>query len=400
MKNLYRRRLSESVEDWLDKTDWTVMTDEEEWWHKKITRILFNKKGKWGVYQHALYALRFQNYVLKIVPQSVDKTFTACVTFDRPVIYIGEGFLIDDEKLYQLNVIIRHELAHQLLRHQIRMAAHIGELPHSRISMSMSLHQMINIIADFEISNKKYTSEDKKIVSDMYLNGELIGGMITDEHRKDWMKLPIEEMYDKLNEELDEIASELHDVKGDLSELDYSTRTRKMLTKDDYLTRKGVEAIQLYIDTETPSLIWLPVDEYIATSKQFSKLPKVLQDMITELFNEFKDLSEDKLEKLLDDVASSKAYSPAVIGKGHEYYTPAEKFWANQVIKSLLGNARPKPHTTIKKATHSKEYVKAYNTIISKCGGIADCSAEELAEIIGALSGAGADDTSSAPPAM
>ena len=41
----HRRKLSESVESWIDSTDYTTMTDEEQWWHKKITNILLNKTG-------------------------------------------------------------------------------------------------------------------------------------------------------------------------------------------------------------------------------------------------------------------------------------------------------------------------------------------------------------------
>lgn len=36
---------------------------------------------------------------------------------------------------------------------------------------------------DDEISNKKYTDEDKEIVRNMWLNGRLIGGLVTEDHR-------------------------------------------------------------------------------------------------------------------------------------------------------------------------------------------------------------------------
>lgn len=387
MKIRHRRYLSEDVSDWLDSIDYTIMTDEEQWWHKKLTAMLLNKKGKWGPYQHALYALRFQDFVLKIVPLSVDEKFTACVVFDRAVVYIGEGFLVDEAKTYQLNVIIRHELAHVLLRHEIRMMSKIGALPYSRINTSGSLAQLINVIADFEISNKKYTSEDKNIVLNMYLNGELIKGLVTEMHREEWANLPIEEMYDKLTEELDQIASDVSEAEGDIRELDYWSATGKKLRKKDEITARGIQTVAQYADRHSPSVIWKPIDEYFKYSKQFAKIAPELQELIKSLYEELKDFNEDQLQEILVAISSSGAFKAVEISKTCDVLTPAEKFWAMQIIKNLLGNARPRPRTTVKKASHPKAYVDAYNKIIRKCGKVANCSDAELAELIGSIGG-------------
>jgi hypothetical protein len=392
MRYKRRRRLSEAAESWIDSADTATMTDEEQWWHKKITAILLNKKGKWGPYQHALYALRFQDFILKIVPLSVDPHFTACVIFDRAVVYVGEGFLVDDKKCYQLNVIIRHELAHILLQHQIRMMHKIGELPYSKISMSASIHELINIIADFEISNKKYTSEDKGIVLNMYLNGKLISGLVTEMHREDWAKLPIEEMYDKLNEELDRIASDIADADGDLGAMRYSPTTRR-LSSGDMITHKGMSTLAMYKDTKSPSVIWKPIEEYFAKSKQYKKIAPVWKHIIEAVYSEIKDYTETQLTELLNVLAASKPVETVVIGESFEVTAPEEKYWANQVIKNLLGLARERPMTTLARETHSEEYIKSYNRIIDRCGKSADCSDEELQEIMTALGLGGSTTT-------
>lgn len=52
-----------------------------------------------------------------------------CTAFVRPgdaTIYVGEGFInVDtlDEKdvIFQLNVLLRHEMSHQLFKHAVRM---------------------------------------------------------------------------------------------------------------------------------------------------------------------------------------------------------------------------------------------------------------------------------------
>jgi hypothetical protein len=392
MKIRHRRSLSEAASDWINDADIANMTDEEEYWHKKMTAMLLNKKGKWGPYQHALYALRFQDYILKIVPRSVDPKFTACVVFEQAVVYIGEGFLVDEEKYYQLNVIIRHELAHILLRHEIRMMAKIGELPYSRIGTNQSLHRLINIIADFEISNRKYTSEDKNTVLNMYLNGELIKGLVTEMHREDWMKLPIEEMYDKLTVELDKIASDISEV-GGLENVPSWSDLGGRMRKEDEITLRGISTMRPYLDSKEPSVIWNPIDEYFKTSKQFAKFNPEMQESIKAMYEAVKDYSEAELEELLTAICSSGAFAAVQLDDELDVITPAEKYWANQVIKNLLGNARPKPTTTIKRALHSKEYKDAYNKIIRKCGRIADCSDEELAEILGSLGAAADFDT-------
>ena len=63
--------------------------------------------------------------------------------------------------------------------------------------------------------------------------------------------------------------------------------------------------------------------------------------------------------------------------------TPEEKYWAMQVIKHLLGNARVRPKVTIKRLKHSKEYIDAYNAIIRRCGSKGSCSVEDILDILG-----------------
>ena len=375
------RPITESFESWLNTVDTATMTDEEVWWQKHITSILLNKSGKWGVYQHALYAKRFQNFILKIVPLEVTEPepFTACVVFEQNVIYVGEGFLIDDKKCYQLNVIIRHEMAHILLRHQIRMMHEIGELPYSRVRMSQSIQELINIIADFEISNRKYTSEDKKTIAHLYLNGKAITGLVTEMHREEWLKLSIEEMYHKLLEELKLISTDIKTY--GLDSLTY-TKTGKKLRDNDNITHAGVSALQYYTDTKTPSVIWTPIDEYFKKSKQFDQIAQSWRDIVLETYSTIKDYSKEKLEELLNKIAASGLVEPIEISKALTVFIPEEKFWVVQVIKNLLGNARPRPKVTIKKAEHSAEYKKAYNTIIGSCGHRSLCDNDQLNELI------------------
>ena len=106
-------------------------------------------------------------------------------------------------------------MAHNLMMHQIRLMKVFKDIhkdnpdeAYEHIRYSASLHEILNYIEDFEISNKRYTSEDKKVVRNMQLNGRVIGGLITEEHR-DWEKMSLEQMYKELSAELIRINSEI-----------------------------------------------------------------------------------------------------------------------------------------------------------------------------------------------
>lgn len=161
------------------------MTRREQALKKRLIALL---KDDGKGHKHARYAERLADFDIKIVPLGYEPE-TAAISFDEGLIYINEGFLSDPNTFFQLNVLMRHEMAHNLLMHQIRMARQMkqkyGGKSGTRLSLSKSLHEINNIIEDFEISNTRYTTEDKQIVKNMYLNGELIGGLVTEDYRKD-----------------------------------------------------------------------------------------------------------------------------------------------------------------------------------------------------------------------
>lgn len=84
---------------------------------KKIVEILKdNGRGE----KHALYAEFFKKYYdVNIVPLKEDPDFTAAVAGDERVVYVSEGFITDEKTFYQLSVLFRHEMAHQLLKHHL-----------------------------------------------------------------------------------------------------------------------------------------------------------------------------------------------------------------------------------------------------------------------------------------
>ena len=161
------------------------MSAREKLLKKKLIALLKDdSKG----HHYPKFAKRLESFDVNIVYLSDDPRYTASISFDDAKIRIGEGFLLNKDLFYQLNVLMRHELAHNLMMHQIRMINKFKQEHDDqyaeKISASRTLHVLLNHLEDFEISNKRYTENDKQLVRNMILNGKIIGGLVTEDHRK------------------------------------------------------------------------------------------------------------------------------------------------------------------------------------------------------------------------
>jgi hypothetical protein len=81
---------------------------------------------------------------------------------------------------------MRHELAHYLLQHDIRMAQYIakkyGDEYANHFKLSNLLHKTLNIIMDLEISNKVYKQDDdKEVVKNLTDGVRFLPGLVTDD---------------------------------------------------------------------------------------------------------------------------------------------------------------------------------------------------------------------------
>ena len=151
-------------------------TKQEELLKKQLIKLLVSK-------HHAKYAQRLSLFDVHIIPLEVDPEFTAGISFNDGVIYISEGFLQDESTFDQLDMLMRHELSHNLMMHQVRMAHKIGDDIFPELGTSRSIHELLNIIEDFDISNTRYSDEDKKIVRHTIIAGHEISGLVTEDLR-------------------------------------------------------------------------------------------------------------------------------------------------------------------------------------------------------------------------
>lgn len=122
----------------------------------------------------------------------------------------------------QVSVIVRHEILHYYLEHEKRMLDHLarkkGLDPDKLDDMSITdLKRVLygnknfNVAADYEISNRGYTEKDKDMVRAIEINGKVVSGLVTEDDHPDWVDLSVEEMYDKLLEEMQQNKDQTQD---------------------------------------------------------------------------------------------------------------------------------------------------------------------------------------------
>lgn len=342
-----------------------VSTKREKVLKKKLLALL---RDDGQGHKHAKYAERLEDFIIKIVPYDEDPEMTAAISFEEATIYISDGFLKDPDTFYQLNVLMRHELAHYLMQHQIRMMHKIiekyGKDGGTRISMSQSLHHLMNIIEDFEISNERYTTDDKIVVKNMKLNGQEIGGLITETIRGGWEKLSVLDMFDKLEEEIQNLQAS---IVARWQVLDMND----IGTQGDYI-HGNVKNTLYYVDVKAPTNFLGTLEKFVNNKAlyhffpfdrrtshgiipcivKYSSLPDVYQNITKDIFEAimagYKNSSgttvfytKQQVRDLIEQIAKTNILQVHVLKDpaGAEIltlYTPEEKLIAVDSLKALL----------------------------------------------------------------
>lgn len=316
-----------------------VVTTREKALKLKLIALL-KKNG------HPRYAERLEDFIVHIVRHG-DEPATAAISFDEGIIYINQDMIVDPKKdptiFNQLDVIVRHELLHNLLMHQVRMMKHITAIPGSRIRMSQSIHKVLNIIEDFEISNKAYTDADKEVVRNTWLNGRLISGLVTEDHRETWggpkavgkHGMSVEEMYDALMQEIEDMGNT-----GELAD-----------TNSDTISA-AVAGMHSFKDVTSPAEFTSPEEledaimAGVRRNDPNAKLPPEWQ----EVFDGLKQIQDDPVNgyspqdivNMLQELSKAKAIgahdivSPKTGAVLVTVYTPEEKAVANEYLKSII----------------------------------------------------------------
>ena len=336
-----------------------IQTETEKRLKKKLLALL-RDDGKG--HHHAKYAARLEDFMIKIVPRSEEPNFVAAVSWEDVTVYISDGFVTNDQSIfYQLSVLMRHELAHYLLQHDIRMAKHIadkyGDEYAKHFKLSNLLHQTCNIVMDLEISNQVYMQDDDKTVVRNLSDGvRFLPGLITDDIASNWTKMNLIEMYDAVEAEIDGIKQSI------LATWDTLDKSKLINPFDKKAFIKGhiVNDLNVYTDTKHPTNFFGTLAQFIKGKAlyhfvpfdtqnsicmiKYSSLPDLYQEIIVAIAEEFNGQNGYTRQEIRDRVTEIAKTSPVetyiLKGKnGNEItkiYNPEEKFLAIDALKAVL----------------------------------------------------------------
>ena len=171
--------------------------------------------------------------IIKILRKQGYPTYARLVDFfdiyltDDPEVI---GYMIPDQAkivlnkdldIDQVSTIVRHEVLHEYLTHGPRQQKFDKE--HPELNPHLAPHDISNIAADFEISNKGYTDADKSIARRIKLGDKVLQGLVTEDQYPDWTDMSYEQMYQKLLEKDKEDRQQIQnllDMMGQLSKQD------------------------------------------------------------------------------------------------------------------------------------------------------------------------------------
>ena len=288
---------------------------------------------------HNKYADRLERFDIRIIPLKVDPFYSASISFDEGVINIGEGFLVDDATFSQLNVIIRHELAHNLMMHQIRLARKLPK--YNKLASSATMFDFLNIVADDEISNTRYTEADKEVIRHQKLNGREVVGLVTEDHREDWRHLSLEQMVEKLEKEIEEDNERLLQGQSPMDRMPRGKKDAWNPTTDALLN-----AYNAYQDINSPSIIRGDLGRFIAGGcsvqtprgkMQWAEPYRQIAEHIYRVVPGL-NLTDADIYDMLVKIARTKITQAITLFSGKdslELYTPEEKYIAEEVLKKF-----------------------------------------------------------------
>lgn len=167
--------------------------------------------------------------IIKILRKQGYPTYARLVDFfdiyltDDPEVI---GYMIPDQakivlnkelNIDQVSTIVRHEVLHEYLTHGPRQQKFDKE--HPELNPHLAPHDISNIAADFEISNKGYTDADKSIARRIKLGDKVLQGLVTEDQYPDWTDMSYEQMYEKLLEKDKEDRQQIQNLLDQMSQL-------------------------------------------------------------------------------------------------------------------------------------------------------------------------------------
>lgn len=327
---------------------------------KAICQLLIDRKHR--KFAEVLWGLDFE--VVEDGTNGFPDPFVAAISFENGVVYVSKNFFVGSTTIFnQLDVVMRHELAHNLMRHELRMLAKFKEMypdeddeTYQALMCSNSLHDIQNVIMDFEISNTRYTSADEVTIRNMVLNGKLLGGLLTSEHRAEWKTLSLEEMYDKWDAELKALFQKI------TSSPNWQPR-KTANGNPDYLEVTGFndsgfkgpdgQVVDSYLAADMPSMFNPKrVDDLIKKGLIDKKMAPQYAKVVKDVYNGFTangtvpvtNRMKRAMHKATQEIARTAPTEVYKLDTGNgivKLFTPEQKVLARHTLNNMLGFTCP-----------------------------------------------------------
>ncbi|MBO5712290.1 MAG: hypothetical protein J6R47_05565 [Acholeplasmatales bacterium] len=221
----------------------------------------------------------------------------------------------------QVSTIVRHEILHEYLTHHEREEVFHKENPNYKRNSQIS-----NIAADYEISNKGYTKEDKRIARAIILGDKTLQGLVTEDKYPGWEDMTFEEMYKELLDQQQEDENALEDLLkqiGDFTPQDLDDLLDQLDKIQQSEGQEGEETPSGSSDGSSSSEDSQEENGQGAGSGEKSEEESKLDKLQKEISDEAEEL-EKEIEKAKSQLPPSQQKDEAGEGSEHSAF-PSEK---------------------------------------------------------------------------
>ena len=234
-------------------------------------------------------------------------------------------YLNPELNLTQVSTIVRHEILHEYLTHMTR-----SEVYRSKSEKNKNIpHQLVNIAADYEISNRGYTDADKITARSIIIGDKVLRGLVTEDAHPDWVDKTFEEMLDLLQDEkkqdYNNIMSDLNmnppdneeqqqqnnQTASDANELSQSEEADKEQQQQAQSISKAAKELNKEIEQNKGYGVFKSEEEQDdeeETAKKAAELQKALNELKNQIFQETDTaIEKEKIAKRAKDAEKYKS---------------------------------------------------------------------------------------------
>ena len=170
---------------------------------------ILNKQG------YPTYSRLLDKLDVKLIDTNKSPEAIAYLDTRTATIYLNPNLNIE-----QVSTIVRHEILHEYLTHMARAE----KFKQSDPKYKNIPHNIVNIAADYEISNRGYTEKDKDIARSIILKDQILRGLVTEDEHADWVNKTFEEMLAELiktqQQDMQNVMSDLGDEAPSAQEME------------------------------------------------------------------------------------------------------------------------------------------------------------------------------------